>query len=222
MKIEMHTHTEESSPCGHVPASQAVSLYENEGYDLLIITDHYNKWGYEQSGVSNLKEYARYAMNGYHAAKKAASQTTNHICVLPGLEVSLLESPNDYLLYGMTEDFLYAHPDLYTLSLQQLYELCHDNDILLFQAHPNRSYCQPSNPEYLDGAEIYNGNPRHNNNNPKTAQWAKDSHLLSSSGSDFHELEDLAKGGIMTNQDITGWSDLKHALLHHNYSIIEQ
>ena len=42
MKIEMHAHTSETSPCGSVPADTAVREYARAGYGGMVITDHFN------------------------------------------------------------------------------------------------------------------------------------------------------------------------------------
>ena len=47
IKFEMHFHTDESSPCGKVPAKQGVNMYMENGYNGLVVTDHFseNVWG---------------------------------------------------------------------------------------------------------------------------------------------------------------------------------
>lgn len=219
VKIELHAHTQEASPCAHVPASQIPAMYQSAGYDGIVITDHYCKWVKDQSGSTSPQEYARYFLKGYQTAREAGSAIG--FTVLLGAEVNLLESPNDYLLYGIDENFLMEHPQIYALTLRQLYELCHSKGILLFQAHPYRTYCTPANPEYLDGAESYNGNPRHNNQNDSAAGWTAANHLIPSSGSDFHETEDVAKGGIETETDVTDIPTLCKILQEGRYRLIK-
>ncbi len=219
IKIEMHTHTSESSPCAQVSAKEMVSMYEKAGYNAVVITDHYCKWVMEQSGAKTPKEYVDYFLSGYHAALEAAKNTS--LTVLFGAEINLLESPNDYLLYGATEGFFQEHLSLFELSLAELSSLCHKNNILLFQAHPYRTYCSPGDAALLDGAEYYNGNPRHNNQNDKATAWAKEYQLLPSSGSDFHETEDLAKGGIITNQEVHTIEQLRDLLKSGDYELLQ-
>ena len=210
MKIEMHAHTRESSPCAKINAARVINLYQNAGYEGIVITDHYSKWVMDTSPAATPEEYIEYFLRGYHNALAAAENTGFH--VFSGAEVTLLESPNDYLLYGASEDFFYQNPLLFQYSLKGLAALCRQNDILLFQAHPNRSYCSPAPAKFLDGAEIYNGNPRHENRNETATSWAQQNNLLFSSGSDFHEEEDLARGGIETESPATDWYSLKDIL----------
>ena len=217
MKIEMHTHTSQTSPCAHISAAEAVQLYKKAGYDGMVITDHYNKWVFDQNNLTTHEEITEYFLEGYRQAKKAAG---DDILILFGAEINLTESPNDYLLYGASEDFFYKNPMLHTKSLPELYELCHKNNILLIQAHPNRAYCAPASSEFLDGAEVFNGNPRHNSNNPKTFKWAKEDNLIMTSGSDFHETEDVAKGGIHIEETISDIHGLTNILKSGTYKLI--
>ena len=218
-KIEMHIHTSQSSPCANISAEEMVSMYENAGYHVLVITDHYCKWVMEQSKAATPEKYVDYFLSGYYAASKAAQNTS--LKVLLGAEVNLLESPNDYLLYGATEDFFRKHPSLFELSLAELSALCHENNILLFQAHPCRTYCTPADAALLDGTEYYNGNPRHNNQNEKATAWGTKNNLIASSGSDFHEAEDLAKGGITTREDIQTIEQLRDLLQSGDYELLQ-
>ena len=218
MKIEMHTHTSEASPCANVCAKDIPALYQKAGYDAIVITDHYCKWAQERSGMKTAEEYAEYFLKGYQAARAAGN--TIGFTVLPGAEVNLPGSPNDYLLYGITEDFIRKYPAMHELTLEKLYLICHQHDILLFQAHPYRTYCTPADPSYLDGAESFNGNPRHNNQNVAASQWVEKNKLIPSSGSDFHEFEDVAKGGIETPVSVTTPRMLYQVLQSGSYRLL--
>ena len=63
-------------------------------------------------------------------------------------------------------------------------------------------------PELIDGIEVFNGNPRHDSRNETAKHWAERFGLLSTSGSDFHWREDLARGGILTETPITTCAEL--------------
>ncbi|MFQ9846849.1 MAG: PHP-associated domain-containing protein [[Clostridium] leptum] len=59
---------------------------------------------------------------------------------------------------------------------------------------PQRHEALPA--AYLDGVEVMNGNPRHNSHNEDAASFCRTNGLVGLSGSDFHEWEDLAIGGL--------------------------
>ena len=74
MKIEMHAHTSEASPCANVSATKIPALYQKAGYDAIVITDHYCKWAQDRSGLTDNDDYVQYFLNGYRSARKAADR----------------------------------------------------------------------------------------------------------------------------------------------------
>lgn len=75
MKIEMHAHTSEASPCANVSATKIPALYQKAGYDAIVITDHYCKWAQDRSGLTDNDDYVQYFLNGYRSARKAAGRS---------------------------------------------------------------------------------------------------------------------------------------------------
>ncbi len=64
-------------------------------------------------------------------------------------------------------------------------------------------------------------NIKNNSNNSKTYKWASENNMIMVSGSDFHEEEDLAKGGIITETSFISIKELVEIIKAGNYSIIE-
>jgi len=208
MKIEMHAHTAEVSPCARVNAKDVVTACKAYGYDAVVITDHFNNYILDSFSGNNKQKVKRY-LQGYEIAKEAGDKVG--LTVLFGVEVCIPGGREDFLLYGITPDFLYHFPKLYLLSQEQLFNEAHAVNALVYQAHPCRDYCHPLNPFLMDGAEVLNGNylhggtaPGNENNNDKALKWAmKYPHLLHVSGSDIHNLEDVGSGGIITPDSVT-------------------
>lgn len=71
------------------------------------------------------------------------------------------------------------------------------------QAHPFRNGLKIVDPKHLDGIETYNGNPRHDSRNEIAKAWAQKFGMLETSGSDFHEREDFARGGVIFHSQST-------------------
>ena len=107
------------------------------------------------------------------------------------------------------------------MTLAQVSEAVRKNGGLLVQAHPFRSGMKIADPKLLDGIETYNGNFRHDSRNDIAKIWADKHDLIKLSGSDFHQIEDLARGGIMTNHKIESEKDFAITIKSGNYSIIE-
>ena len=164
------------------------------------------------------KKKIDFFLRGYKAAKKTAN---GRIPVLLGMELRFRtsEGDNDYLVYGINEDFLYNTPEILNMNSRTFYDLAHKNGFLVFQAHPFRVGMKVTNPKYLDGVEIFNGNPRHNSSNDIAEMWAKKYVLMVTSGSDYHEIGDLGTGGIWFNKKITDNKTLVEELSKRNYEI---
>ena len=216
----MHFHTKNTSNCANVKAKDAVEEYIKAGYDGIVVTDHLSPSTYMKYGRELLpwKKKVDFFLRGYKEALKTAD---GRIPVLLGMELRFRtsEGDNDYLVYGINEEFLYNTPELLNLNSKKFYELCQKNGFLVFQAHPFRVGMKVTSPKYLDGIEIFNGNPRHNSSNDIAEMWAKKYDLMVTSGSDYHEYEDLGTGGIWFNKEIKDNKTLIEELNKRDYEI---
>ncbi len=189
-KIELHFHTDESSPCGKIKASQGIQMFREKGYDAVVITDHFSKsvlGGPEDHPWTEVKETF---LTGYRNAKEASVQMGG-IRVFLGMEIRFPCDNNDYLVYGMDEEFFERYPWLYMEDLKKMREVADKEGLALVQAHPFRKGCFPGDVKLLHGIEVYNGNPRHDSHNSQALELAETYHLVQTVGSDFHRAEDL-------------------------------
>jgi hypothetical protein len=214
-RIDLHVHTRESSFCGKTNGSIVAELYKKAGYDGLVITDHYNKSFFRRfpKTTSWEKKIDRFLL-GYYGALEKGNQIGLKIFL--GIELKFDDSPREFLIYGIDESFLKAYPELYKLGLEKFRkltkELAPSYEILIYQAHPFRPGITPVEPDLIDGIEVYNGNPRQNSNNKLAFSFAKKNNLRKISGSDFHRLTDLARGGMILTQKIEDSRDLVQLL----------
>ena len=74
MKIELHAHTSEVSPCSGISAADIISGYHNAGYDAVVITDHFNFYVLEGFNIDNETDRVKRYMLGYELARKAAAK----------------------------------------------------------------------------------------------------------------------------------------------------
>ncbi len=194
-KYETHLHTDETSPCGKVPAAEAVRIYNSAGYTGIAVTDHYFRGFFDRQLFCSWKDKIDKYLRGYRNAVSEGHKAGLDIHL--GMEISFDEDPNDYLVFGFDENFLYQNKKLYRLGLKEFRELTSGTGIVTVQAHPFRVNMIPASPEMIDGIEVYNGNPRHNSSNHKALEYARDNGLRMLSGSDFHRYEDASRGGIL-------------------------
>ncbi len=199
-KYDVHVHTAEVSSCGKVMASELVRLYREAGYCGVVITDHYYDGFFNSLGDIGWEEKVDRFLLGFHIAREEGEKIG--LSVIPGIEIRFTENPNDYLVYGVDEAFLKDYKELYKIGLSAFKKLAEGKGLLVYQAHPFRPGMVPVDPACLDGVEVFNGNPRHNSRNHEALAFALKHHLKMISGSDFHQGEDLAKGGIIIPERI--------------------
>lgn len=142
--------------------------------------------------------------------------------VILGLELRLInDSFNDYLIYGVSEEWLRKSECFNYMKIAELSEYVRESGLLIYQAHPFRNRMRVVDPELLDGYEIYNGNTGHDSRNGIAEEWAKKYDKLAISGSDFHRAEHSINAGIITESPITNNDELLNVLRSQNYQIIK-
>ena len=77
-----------------------------------------------------------------------------------------------------------------------------------------------TSPLLLDGIEVFNAHPRHDSRNSISKNWAEIYNMREISGSDVHQPQDIARGGIMTRNEIKTTDDLLKVLIENDYKLI--
>ena len=216
-KYDIHVHTSETSGCGKVSAAETVKRYIAAGYDGICITDHYSpRFFNKQSGT--WRERADAFLRGYRAAKEIGG-----LDVILGAEFRFSEERyghNDYLLYGITEEIIYACPELCRLSFPELRRLCDRYGLLIIQAHPLREENRIEELPLLDGLEVYNAHPGHDSRNEEVQAFAEGKKLIRTSSSDSHEIHHIGRSGILTASRIKDAAELVRVLKSGSYQLI--
>ena len=192
--FETHFHTPYTSSCGKIYPEESIPLYIENGYSGLVVTDHYHESFFEGQGQIPWREQARNFLLGYLRTKEFCKDKDFN--VLLGMEIRFHDNCNDHLVYGADEEFIYNNPRLDSLGFEKFSLLCRENGFFFLQAHPFRVGCVPREAKYLDGVEVYNGHPEHNNNNDKALNFALQNNLLMTSGSDLHNPGQMCRGGM--------------------------
>ncbi len=205
-KTEPHLHVAEVSPCSMLKAEKMIELYHEAGYKTVFVTDHMKKKYTDSFGDIPWCDKMTIFMSGYYRAKQAAKKYGMN--VLPSVEFAFEENlENHYLAYGITKEFLCSYPDICSLGIEKFSKLAKENGILLIQAHPFRDGKSTPTSEFVDGFEIKNANPRHEDFSDKSEELAKKLGLLMTAGSDAHRPEDVGVSGIITDTEIVTSAD---------------
>jgi len=218
-KFDTHVHTSEVSGCGQLTAVDTLKLYKEKNFDGVVITDHYTPDFFHRRKDLPWEEQIAAYLKGYYNALEYGKSIG--MTVLPGIELRLQGSSNEYLLYGMELELYMNLPDMYNYTLEQLREMTRKYNITVFQAHPFRNGMVQITSEFMDGCEVYNGNPRHNSRNDEADEYAAQNGLIKLSGSDCHQSEDVAQGGIVINKRPTSTRELIDEVIAGNVRLIK-
>ncbi len=232
-KLELHCHNREVSVCSNCPAEQLIEIYQKAGYSGLVSTNHINRGTYERLPDWPWEQKAEYFLAGFHALKAAAGGDFD---VLLGCEINLSPVeplpmkwqkqgwrgyiPNDYLIYGVTEEWLIRTGDMRYMPLEELSRIAREAGFLIVHAHPFRTGTVMQDPKLFDGYEVFNGNGWHNSNNDLADALAGMRGKIRTSGSDLHSVGDFPRGGIETEHRIRDNETLLRTLRSGKYHLI--
>jgi hypothetical protein len=203
------------------PAELCDALHEG-GYSGCILTNHFIGGNTGIDRALSWADFVKAYEDDYLACKKEAEKYDLDIIfgvedhVYGGLEI---------LCYGITPEFLYAHPELREHKIEDWHRALSDFGALCIQAHPfrERAYITMVGMlplEYIDGFEVYNAaNPPEQNTK---ARLFADSHpdLILISGADSHHAHTACRAGIEFSQRIKDEKELVTALRSGQYKLL--
>ena len=217
MKIDLHVHSSEISPCGHLTTEELLELYSKTDYDGFVLTNHFSAYAArkaEEKGVDFHKAFHETILHAQELGRK------RNFLVLGGYEVRFVDSDNDYLVFGMTEAHCRNFRDIFAMTPAEFGKFAREEGFLFYQAHPFRNGMKVVKPECLFEIEILNGHPRHDSRNDIASLWADKFSLHKIGGSDCHQIEDVGSSGIVTEEKIETMEQLVKILSTDRYSII--
>lgn len=229
-KWETHLHTIRGSGCGKVSARKIAKVYSKADYKGIIYTNHFNLACFENEYPCKKNNWVKRYVNEFKRLKSFCA--VYGIKVLMGLELSLngqekrFRRPqySEILLYGISpEQVLEYGLSLINQSQKSLFELAEKKGWIIVQSHPFRGNVVPLDFSLLHGLEVFNGNPRHDNHNEKAEEMAERFKLIKTSGSDFHQKNDIGCGMYFHDEvRIDTESDFAQALRSHKGELIRR
>ena len=216
-KTELHMHTRDASPCANCPAELAAEKYIQAGYRTVVVTNHFHNGCLKDYGCGSWEEYIRLFLRAWEKVRYYAGDDLH---VLLGAEIRYDGSENDYLVYGLTPEYLYGHPDLLTGGAIRNLPKLREDGMLVYQAHPFRINMKIMPAEILDGYEAFNGHRGHQSRNDIAYQWANVQGKPMISGSDHHNTDHRPSGGILTETEIRTNADLLAVLMSLDYCLV--
>ena len=221
-KYELHAHTSECDLVARLSGAQLVRAYAEQGYSGMVITDHYfsiffDWFGKELEGATHRQIMDRW-LRGFDSARNEGEKIG--FTVLPGAEVRIDGTINDYLVYGLEVEDLYRLPLLNRMaSIDEVLDILPDYTCVV-HAHPFRNSMTVRDPSRFFGIEVHNGGTEPFRN-ALAQTWAEHYGKAMLSGSDCHGPEAVAQGGITTDTPIYTPADLTNILRFGKYQLIK-
>ena len=218
MKIDLHVHTSEVSPCGELTCEEVVKLYSAAKYDAIVITNHFSSANKKHlATISDADFFTLYHDTLRHAIELGKE---NGLLVLGGYELRFDENYNDYLVFGMNEEHCRNCDKLFAMNPESFSTFARENNLLFYQAHPFRNRMTVVKPEYLFGIEVQNSHPLHDSRNDIAILWAQKYDLHQIAGSDCHQIQDVGTSAIITDYEVKDMADLVYVLANDLYRIV--
>lgn len=191
---ETHLHTCNASACGHNTGAEMADAAKAAGYAGIIVTDH--NWGGNTCVDRSLpwEEWIDLFSEGYRQAKQRGDEIG--LDVWFGMEAGF--NGTEFLIYGVTPEWMKEHPELRDASPIEMSRIVHDGGGICVQAHPYRveDYIPEIRlfPDIVDGVEMINASNRKPEYNSRAISYANENELPGTAGSDIHSVNLLGAG----------------------------
>ena len=143
--LETHCHTKYTSACSRLDAETLVSLYLQNGYSGVVVTDHFLNGNTTVGCALPWEKQIDDFFIGYEKVKEEGEK--RGLCVLAAFEYSYFGT--DFLVYGMDGAFLKKHPEIMRMSVRAFLSFARANGALCVQAHPYREA------DYIDHIRLF-------------------------------------------------------------------
>lgn len=220
-KYEMHIHT---CPCsgGGSDIRDHIDALIKKGYSGMVVTNHFYNGDTRIDKDLPWKDFVDAYRQDYLYGLEYARKLDFDL--LFGLEEQV-GNGQEILIYGISADFIEAHPELKPGNAEKYAELVHQAGGLVYQAHPYRDRFYIASPfpldclDKLDGIEVYNAcnQPEWNESARKLAE---EKGLKCIGGSDGHSTETAGNSGIAARERIRTNEDLVRILKSGEYTVI--
>lgn len=221
---ETHLHTNQASACARNTGAEMAKAAKDYGYAGIIVTEH--NWGGNTCVSSDLpwEQWVDDFTRGFESAYEYGQK--HDLDVFWGYEAGF--QGTEFLIYGITPEWLKAHPNIKNATVAEQYALIHEAGGMVVHAHPYRE--EPYIPEirlfpqYVDAVEGINAthscHKSMSHNNPefdrRAIAYANEQNLPITAGSDVHSTN-LFGGGVLFRKRIKTIQEYKEMILSGDY-----
>lgn len=193
-------HTAEGSACARVRAADQVVQYKENGYDGILVTDHFVTGNSAVDRTLPWEQQMRMQFSGYDNALKAGKDCG--LKVFCGIEFAY--KATEFILVGPDADWFIAHPDIVRMEPKEFLKFFNEEGFAIIQAHPFREASYISEirlfPEESHAIETMNLGNYEERFDTKARELALKYNKPQTYGSDCHAIGRLGAGIELENE----------------------
>lgn len=214
---ETHMHTCLASKCGQSTGKEHARFYKSIGFTGIIITDHFFGGNTAVNRELPWEERIDQFWRGYEDAREEGERIG--LDVFFGLEQGF--HGDEYLVYGLTKEYMKAHPEMEHWTRRQQLEEVHRAGGCVIQAHPfrMRGYMDRIRlgKDYCDGIEAANcGNEQLDD--ARAYRYGREFGMVMTAGSDNHwSRPETPIFGVELEKRLTSIEDYVKIILSKSY-----
>ena len=212
---ETHMHTCQGSACGKSTGKEHARFYKERGFTGIIMTDHFFGGNTAVDRRLRWEERVDLFWRGFEEAKEEGERIG--LDVFFGLEQNF--AGDEYLVYGLTKDYMKAHPEMEHWNRRQQLEEVHRAGGCVIQAHPFRIRFYMDRIRvgegYSDGIEAANaGNEQLDD--ARAWRYGREKGLVMTAGSDNHRSPAEQLYGVVLEKRLTSIGDYVNIIMERN------
>lgn len=184
---ELHAHTNAASLCSIVEPEEYIDFYIERGFSGMVVTDHFYHGNTSIDRSLPWDMFVDEFCQGYIRAKREGDK--RGFTVLFGFEQKFASGCDEYIVLGISPEWLKAHPEIKDMPRCEFFETVRAAGGFTIQAHPFRErYYVPDIRlalERVDAVEVMNlGDDLKFSR--RSYEYAKNLGLPMTAGSDIH------------------------------------
>ena len=207
---ELHAHTNAGSLCSMVEPEEYVQFYIDKGFSGMVITDHFYHGNTSVNRRLNWDVFIDEFCEGYYRAKREGDK--RGFTVFFGFEQKFSDGTDEYLVLGISPEWLKAHPEIRDMKRVPFFKTIKDAGGYVIQAHPFRIRYYVSDIrlslDYVDAVEVFNLGDD-DKYSRRSFEYAKNLGLPMTGGTDVHSIENREiVGGVALEKEVFSIEEL--------------
>ncbi|MBR2381954.1 MAG: PHP domain-containing protein [Clostridia bacterium] len=186
---ELHSHTNAASLCSIVEPEDYIQFYIDKGFAGMVITDHFYHGNTSINRRLPWESFIDEFCEGYYRAK--AEGDKHGFTVLFGFEQKFTDGNDEYIVLGISPDWLKAHPEIRDMGRVKFFDTIHKAGGFIIQAHPFRERYYISDIklslDYVDAIEVLNLGDE-DVHSRRSYEYARNLSLPMTAGTDIHSI----------------------------------